>query len=73
MIAAPFALIRSPGHIYVLIANVNNMYVLVKYILYIIYLSVSVSGLGCHVGSTYAGAFGYADDIALIAPSLSSL
>ena len=24
MIAAPFALIRSPGHIYVLITNVNN-------------------------------------------------
>ena len=32
-----------------------------------------LNGLGCHVGSTYAGAFGYADDIALIAPSLSSL
>ena len=31
------------------------------------------SGLGFHVGSTYAEAFGYADDIALIAPSLSSL
>ena len=26
-------------------------------------------GLGCHVGMTYAGAFGYADDIALVAPS----
>ena len=23
-------------------------------------------GLGCHVGLTYAGAFGYADDLALI-------
>ena len=23
-------------------------------------------GLGCHVGFTYSGAFGYADDIALI-------
>ena len=30
MIAAPFALIRSPGHKYVLITNVNNTYVLVK-------------------------------------------
>ena len=28
------------------------------------------SGLGCHVGRTYAGAFGYADDIALVAHSL---
>ena len=26
-------------------------------------------GLGCHVGLTYAGAFGYADDIALVSPS----
>ena len=31
------------------------------------------SGLGCHVGASYAGAFGYADDIALVAPSLQSL
>ena len=29
--------------------------------------------MGCHVGLTYAGAFGYADDIALVAPSLTSL
>ena len=28
------------------------------------------SGLGCHVGSSYTGAFGYADDIALLAHSL---
>ena len=31
------------------------------------------SGLGCHVGASYAGAFGYADDITLVAPSLQSL
>ena len=31
------------------------------------------SGLGCQVGLTYAGAFRYADDIALAAPSLSNL
>ena len=31
------------------------------------------SGLGCHVSSSYAGAFGYADDIALLAPSLQCL
>ena len=34
-------------------------------------------GLGCHVGTSYAGAFGYADDIAIdwaiVAPSLQSL
>ena len=28
------------------------------------------SGLGCHVGASYAEAFGYADDIALVAPFL---
>ena len=31
------------------------------------------SGLGCHVGASYAGAFGYADDIALVAPSMQCL
>ena len=31
------------------------------------------SGLGCHVGRTCAGAFGYADDLALVSPSLSGL
>ena len=38
-----------------------------------LYLLLKESGMGCHVGLTYAGAFGYADDIALVAPSLSSL
>ena len=31
-----------------------------------LFLLLKKSGLGCPVGSTYAGAFGYADDIALI-------
>ena len=30
-------------------------------------------GLGCHVGLTFAGAFGYADDIALVSPSIYGL
>ena len=30
-------------------------------------------GLGCHVGLTYAGAFGYADDISLVSPSIYGL
>ena len=29
--------------------------------------------IGCHVGLTYAGAFGYADDIALVSPSIYGL
>ena len=31
------------------------------------------NGIGFHVGPVYAGAFGYADDVALVAPSLYSL
>ena len=31
------------------------------------------SGLGCHVGRTFAGAFAYADDLALVSPSLNGL
>ena len=31
------------------------------------------SGLGCHIGTNFMGAVGYADDIALIAPSVMSL
>ena len=30
-------------------------------------------GLGCHAGPTFAGEFGYADNVALIAPSLYAL
>ena len=30
-------------------------------------------GLGCHVGRTFAGEFGYAGDLALFSPSLSGL
>ena len=38
-----------------------------------LFLLLKESGIGCHVRLTYAGAFGYADDIALVAPSLYSL
>ena len=31
------------------------------------------NAIGCHVDSVYAGAFGYADDVALVVPSLNSL
>ena len=31
------------------------------------------SSLGWHVGTSYAGAFGYSDDIALVAPSMQCL
>ena len=38
-----------------------------------LFLELKNLALGCHVGLMYAGAFGYADDIALIAPSIYSL
>ena len=38
-----------------------------------LFLLLKQLGLGCHVSLTYAGAFGYADDIALVAPSLHCL
>ena len=43
------------------------------YIDELLFLLLKESGMDCHVGLTYAGAIGYADDIALVAPSLSSL
>ena len=44
-------------------------------LLFIIYIDNLFSklkqlGLGCHVGLTYAGAFGYADNIAFVSPSI---
>ena len=38
-----------------------------------LFLLLKQVGLGCPVGLTCAGAFGYADDIALVAPSLYCL
>ena len=37
-----------------------------------LFLELRTSGLGCHVGLTYAGAFGYAD-FALIAPLIYNM
>ena len=42
------------------------------YIDYIL-LQIKSSDIGCHVGRTYCGAFGYADDIILLCPSVSGL
>ena len=38
-----------------------------------LFIELKQLGLGCHVGPTFAGAFGYADDVALMAPSLYAL
>ena len=35
--------------------------------------SLKLNGLGCHVGNIFMAAFAYADDIILLAPSLTSL
>ena len=36
-------------------------------------LLLQASGLGCHIGSRFVGTFAYADDLILLAPSLSAL
>ncbi len=46
-------------------------------ILFIMYMDelryrLSMSHTGCYIGSTFTGAFGYADDIALLTSSVSS-
>ena len=38
-----------------------------------LYERLRASGNGCNVGKMYAGAFGYADDVVLVAPSLDAL
>ena len=38
-----------------------------------LFLLLKETGMGCHVELTYAGSLGYADDIAFVAPYLSSL
>ena len=38
-----------------------------------LFSELSMLGLGCHVGSEYAGAFGYADDVALLSPTMYGL
>ena len=38
-----------------------------------LFIELKQLGLGCHVGPTVAGAFGYADDVTLIAPSIYAL
>ena len=36
-------------------------------------LELKASKVGCHVGSYYCGAFGYADDIILLCPSITGI
>ena len=36
-------------------------------------VSLKNNDIGCHVGSHFCGAFGYADDIMLLSPSVSGL
>ncbi len=47
-------------------------------ILFTIYIDglleeLRASGIGCHVGQTFAGAFGYAGDIVLLSPSIDAM
>ena len=38
-----------------------------------LFVQLKHSGLGCHLGSTFAGTFGYADDVILLTPTVYSL
>lgn len=47
-------------------------------ILFIIYMdellhNLSTSGVGCYIGNTFCGSFGFADDIILLSPTLMSI
>ena len=42
-------------------------------VMYNILLYIHIIIVGCHINGEYAGAFGYADDIVLLSPSLYAL
>ena len=60
------------------VSNGVKQGVVISPILFSAYMDISFkqlkyNGIGCHIGPVYAGAFGYANDVALVAPSLNSL
>ena len=65
--SASFSISNSAKHCGFILPLLFSLYIDELFIL------LKQSGFDCHVGLTYAGAFGYADDITLVAPSLSSL
>jgi hypothetical protein len=47
-------------------------------ILFIVYMdellnNLRISGVGCHVGNTYCGSFGYADDVIILASTMHAM
>ena len=42
-------------------------------LLFTLFIRLQDLGLGCHVGPIFAGSFGYADDVALVAPTLYAM
>ena len=47
-------------------------------ILFIVYMdellvALSNSGVGCHIGNTFCGSFGYADDVIILCPTIHSI
>ena len=51
--------------------------VLVSYAIYVVLdgliQKLKHSDIGCHMGRTYCGVFGYADDMAIVSPTLFGL
>ena len=59
------------------ITNVDLIYVL-SHVLFCLYIDgllvvLSRAGVGCFIGSFFVGALAYADDIVLLAPSVTAL
>ena len=41
--------------------------------IYMLFIRLKDLGLGCHIGPIFAGSFRYADDVALVAPTLYAM
>ena len=41
--------------------------------IYMLFIRLQDLGLGCHVGPIFSGSFGYADDVALVSPTLYAM
>ena len=56
---------------YVFNSIFNSKYYIPRYIDSLLE-RLELFGISCHMGPTYAGVFGYSDNLALLAPSLRS-
>ena len=55
------------------VSNSVKQYCSLFIVMDVLLTRLTKSGIGCHIGYTFCGAIGYADDVSLLCPSLSSL